>query len=141
MKCPRDGTELAKVQILDVELDKCHKCDGIWFDPGELDRIRDMEVSDVEEALERKYGDPEFAEGEVENYMRCPRCQGRLHKFNYTYGSAVHIDRCGSCFGIWLDDGELDAIIGRKKELEEKFDLSKMRVFMRSVGKSIKYKD
>jgi Zn-finger nucleic acid-binding protein len=100
-----------------------------------------MEVSDVEEALERKYGDPEYSEGTVENYMRCPRCEGRLHKFNYTYGSAVHIDRCGSCFGIWLDDGELDAIIGRKQKMEEDFDISKMKVFMRSVGRSIKDRD
>ena len=75
--------------------------------------------------------------GEVENYMRCPRCEGRLHKFNYTYGSAVHIDRCGSCFGVWLDDGELDTIIVHKKEMEEEFDRSKMNVFMRSVGKSL----
>ena len=74
MKCPRDGTTLAPVEIMGLELDKCHKCDGIWFDRGELEKLRDAKVPDIEEVLERKYGDPDYEEGTVEHHMRCPRC-------------------------------------------------------------------
>ena len=48
MKCPKDGTALQRVEALGLELDKCHKCDGIWFDHGELQRLRDAGVADIE---------------------------------------------------------------------------------------------
>jgi len=120
MKCPHDGTTLAPVHILNVQLDKCHKCDGIWFDRGELERLRDANIPDIEELLEQKYGDPEFESGEVDGYMRCPRCgDARLQRQQYTYLNPVVIDRCERCLGIWIDDSELNAIIGEKKTLEQ----------------------
>jgi Zn-finger nucleic acid-binding protein len=136
MKCPRDGTPLAKVNLLDLELDKCHKCDGIWFDPGELERLRDLKVEDVEEILEQKYGDPEFEEGTVDDYMRGPRCSdARLQRQGYTYVNPVNIDRCEKCRGIWIDDGELNAIIGEKKGLDEATDAGKLGTFLKAIGR------
>jgi len=136
MKCPRDGTTLAKVNLLDLELDKCHKCDGIWFDPGELERLRDLKVEDVEEIIEQKYGDPEFEAGTVDNYMRCPRCgDARLRRQGYTYVNPVNIDRCETCRGIWIDDGELNAIIGEKKGLDGATDAGKLGTFLKAIGR------
>ena len=134
MKCPRDGSELSKVELLNIELDKCHKCDGIWLDRGELESIRDSKVSDIEEAIERKYGNPECQPGETEGYMQCPRCEGRLQRFNYSYIASVYLDRCDTCLGIWLDDGELNAITSQKKDLDGMSDRSNLKAFLRSVG-------
>ena len=120
MKCPRDGTQLEKVEILGMQLDKCHKCDGLWCDRGELERLRDAAVDGAEEVLERKHGDPAYQEGRPEGYMLCPRCgNARLQRQRYTYKTGLSVDRCEKCLGIWLDDTELDAIIGEKKSLEE----------------------
>ena len=137
MKCPRDGTELQRVEILGLELDKCHKCDGIWFDHGELKRLRDANVPGVEEVIERKYGDPDYEEGAVEAHMRCPRCGGdtRLMRHQYTYVNPVVVDRCMKCHGLWLDDGELDAIIGEKKKLDEIKDPGRLEAFLGAMGK------
>ena len=138
MICPLDGTELQKVHIMNVALDKCHKCDGIWFDKGELDIIRDSCVENVEEVLEKKYGDPSYTESQTEGYMKCPACNGKLHRHNYSYVSPVHIDSCSSCYGKWLDDGELNKIVGQKKELDEEFSPSRMKnlfSFLRSILK------
>ncbi len=140
MKCPKDGTTLAKVEFIGTELDKCHKCDGIRFDRGELERIRDSRVTDAEEELERKYGDPQYAQGETEGYMRCPRCEGRLQRFSYAYIAAVYIDRCDKCFGVWLDDGELNSIVRQKKAVDvglKDVPESLVRCFVRSVGKCL----
>lgn len=138
MKCPRDGTELQPVEILKIELDKCHRCDGIWCDRGELERLRDAKIGDIEEAVERKYGDPEFREGVVDAYMRCPRCgDARLQEFHYTYVEPVRIDRCERCMGIWLDDGELNAICGEKKKLEEVAEPGRLKTFLRAMGRLI----
>ena len=133
MKCPIDGTLLQTVNVGNVELDKCHKCDGIWFDYGELEKIIAMGAVQVEEQLETSYGNPEFREGEVEGYMRCPRCgDARLQGFTYTYVRPVRIDRCEKCFGLWLDDTELDAILGEKKALDEVDSQVSLKEFFRS---------
>ena len=138
MKCPRDGTTLARVNIAGLELDKCHKCDGIWFDRGELDRLRDLKIPDAEEILERKYGDPDYEEGSVENYMHCPRCpDGRLRRQAYTYVNPVHVDTCDKCYGVWIDDGELNAIIGEKKGLDEATNPGKLTAFLHAMGRLV----
>ncbi len=51
MKCPRDGSELQAVDVRGVELDKCHRCDGLWLDYGELKSIRNMKLDEIEEEL------------------------------------------------------------------------------------------
>jgi Zn-finger nucleic acid-binding protein len=40
----------------------------------------------------------------------CPKCQGKLG--SYKFMNFV-LDRCKSCEGIWLDKGELEAILRR----------------------------
>jgi Zn-finger nucleic acid-binding protein len=138
MKCPHDGTTLATVEILGLELDKCHKCDGIWCDRGELERLRDAKVEGIEEVLERKYGDPEYEEGSVDDYMRCPRCEGgRLLRHHYTYVNPVAIDRCERCHGIWLDDGELNTIIGEKKTIDRVEDPGRLKTFLKALAKLV----
>jgi len=142
MKCPRDGTQLAAVRIAGIVLDKCHRCDGIWCDRGEMKRLGDANLSGAEEILERKYGDPAFKQGSVGDYMRCPRCEdARLQGYSYTYTDGTHpvrIDRCERCFGIWLDKGELDAIIGEKQRFDDTVPAGRLRTFFASMAEKIK---
>jgi Zn-finger nucleic acid-binding protein len=134
MKCPRDGTELSKVHVADIELDKCHQCDGIWYDPKEMERLSKARLPGTEDMLEEKYGDPPPKQGEVEGYMRCPRCKdGRLQGHFYTYTKPVRIDRCDQCFGVWLDKGELDSIVAEKEQLD-----SLLGTFLRFVAGKFK---
>ena len=137
MKCPRDGTALQKVDICGVELDKCHQCDGIWFDHGELEQLVTTDIVGLEDKLEAKYGDPPVETGEVDGYMRCPRCDdGRLTQYQYTYLKPVKIDRCQNCLGVWLDDTELDAIVGESETLEKVEEQFRIGAFVKSVMKS-----
>ena len=136
MNCPRDGSLLAKATMLGLELDKCHACDGIWCDRGELERLRDSKLPEIEEAIERKYGNPKPVEGGLTGYMRCPRCgDARLFSYRYTYIRPVTVDRCERCHGIWLDKGELSLIIGEKKALDETADPGRLVAFLRAVGR------
>ncbi|HPD17902.1 MAG TPA: zf-TFIIB domain-containing protein [Planctomycetota bacterium] len=142
MNCPRDGAALARVKLLGLDLDKCHQCDGIWLDRGELERLRDAKVSGVEEALEKKYGNPQVQDGAVSAHMRCPRCKdARLLRYTYTYLNPVSIDRCERCHGVWVDDGELDAILGEKQKLDEMKDPGPLRAFARALGRLVGRKE
>jgi Zn-finger nucleic acid-binding protein len=41
---------------------------------------------------------------------RCPECQGLLDRYKYAYDSPITLDACGSCEGVWVEDGELAKI-------------------------------
>jgi Zn-finger nucleic acid-binding protein len=44
--------------------------------------------------------------------MDCPRCHLSLRKTDY---EGVEVDMCDNCWGIWLDEGELEAVIDSKE--------------------------
>jgi len=140
MKCPRDGTVLAKVIVAGIELDKCHQCDGIWCDHGEMERLRDKKISDVEELLEAKYGDPSFQRGRLDSRMRCPRCgeNARLIEYSVSYGKPVRLDRCQQCYGIWLDDSELNTVVEEKKKVDKIKPEGPLLALLHSVGLAFK---
>ena len=45
MRCPRCGGELVPVHYRQVEIDKCSRCEGVWFDCGELERLGEPQGS------------------------------------------------------------------------------------------------
>ncbi len=136
VNCPRDGSVLAKVRVLELELDKCHACDGLWCDRGEMETLRDAGLSETEEAIEREYGNPEPVQGGTRGYMRCPRCgDARLLSYRYTYVSPVTVDRCERCHGVWLDKGELARILGEKRALDETSGQDRLAAFLRGMGR------
>jgi len=138
MKCPRDGSELQAVDVGGVELDKCHKCDGLWLDYGELKTIRSMNLDEVEEQLEQKYGNPDVQPAKVDAYMRCPRCgdEGRLMRHHVSYMKPVEVDRCQQCQGIWLDDTELDALLTDKQKMEKELGNKGVIAFCKALARS-----
>ncbi len=83
-----------------VTIDQCHKCGGIWFDPDELETI-----------LGDKAVQPFFISpaANVNDEYQCPRCKVGMHEFRYP-GTAVEIDACEKCHGIWLDHKEWSQI-------------------------------
>lgn len=41
MKCPKCGVDLKEVVHAQVALDVCPSCNGVWFDAGELELMRE----------------------------------------------------------------------------------------------------
>lgn len=46
------------------------------------------------------------------HFMCCPKCGMELLEIEY---HGIQIDKCSECAGIWLDDGEIDAIAKMEK--------------------------
>lgn len=84
------------VEYLDVELDLCPDCQGIWFDRGELELLLgaapavDSTPVQTEEAI-----------------RRCPVCPRKMDKLNIGPGRRVMIDSCPGGCGLWFDRDEL----------------------------------
>jgi hypothetical protein len=47
------------------------------------------------------------------HFMRCPKCGMELSEIGFR---EVRIDKCMSCGGVWLDDGELEQIAAEEPE-------------------------
>ena len=66
----------------------------------------------------------------MEKLLNCPFCDSVMNKIDK---HGVIIDRCPNCLGIWLDKGEMDKIIERRKkrypeEFKEKHDWGKPNI-------------
>ena len=49
-------------------------------------------------------------------YMKCPKCSMSLNEIVYKGGK---IDKCTACDGVWLDAGELEALLLNEKTVTE----------------------
>ena len=115
MKCPIDKIELNK-QIYegDVEIERCPQCKGVWLDAGELEEILETiendyteELKSIPDSVGRAY---EMARSKLESERKCHNCGKSMEKREYGYCSQIMIDVCPSCRGIWLDNGEIQAL-------------------------------
>ncbi|MEE9363828.1 MAG: zf-TFIIB domain-containing protein [Cellulophaga sp.] len=43
--CPVDGSILLKEHNNEIIIDRCPKCKGIWLDPGEIEAIKEVALS------------------------------------------------------------------------------------------------
>lgn len=86
-----------------TEIDRCSSCYGLWFDAGELEKLRTREAA---EALD--IGDVMTGKklNKVEHY-RCPRCAGPMNRMVDPQQTHIWFERCGSCRGSFFDAGEL----------------------------------
>jgi Zn-finger nucleic acid-binding protein len=113
--CPVDGTRMNHIAYEGERLDKCPKCEGVWCDEGELQKI----VAQKTQAMPGHHGaglhshenNPKVsAPHELASHLNCVICQRPMLKVNYSYSSGVVLDRCRSGHGIWLDKEELEKI-------------------------------
>jgi uncharacterized protein with PIN domain len=67
------------------------------------------------ERLERKREEQARLAADQErksHYMRCPKCGGHLQVEQF---SKIQIDRCPDCHGVWLDAGEIEAVVDMER--------------------------
>lgn len=115
MKCPRDGAELrAQSYEADIRVDACADCGGMWLDEGELEKIQETNEHDYSDELARMpdlgYRAYELAQQKSRRTIHCPKCGAELEALEYARCSAILIDACPKCRGIWLDRGEIESL-------------------------------
>ena len=110
MKCPVCKRALTAVTMSSVTVDVCQEgCAGTWFDQGELGSL-DGATEEEHRILIELTQRPTIIVDTSPRY-RCPKCPDSVlmrHFFSAT--SAVTVDECPTCAGIWLDSGKLQQI-------------------------------
>ena len=90
-ECPQCNTPMKPFKVQsrnpgkEIELDRCHKCHGVWFDAGELEIATGRSVIKSKSASDRY----------------CPKCAIPLLNSDLTAGVAV--ESCRICKGTYLD--------------------------------------
>jgi Zn-finger nucleic acid-binding protein len=95
------------IELEGIELDRCVACRGTWLDAGELEQVLEfagISPGRITEAV-RSAGSGRRGQ------RRCPRCRRRMHVVTIGESPAVEVDRCPIGHGLWLDAGELRAVV------------------------------
>ena len=107
--CPRCWKEMTRKEVEvfgpNIDIDICPKCQGVWLDTDELGKLlKDRKLTNY---LTKYIGT------KTESELICPRCGGLM---DLELADDVEVDVCLKCFGVWLDEGELDALKEKSAE-------------------------
>ena len=108
-ECHRCWVPLEKQEVEtfgpNLIIDVCPKCNGIWLDKGELNKVlKDRKLSNY---LTKHIGT------KSKSPMVCPRCGMTM---DIEKADDVEVDVCLYCGGVWLDEGELEQLKEKSKE-------------------------
>jgi Zn-finger nucleic acid-binding protein len=122
-KCPYCEIPLQTVRLADgnFAIERCEKCLGLFFDPGELQAFLETSVAKAYEVNLQEIVNISRERGAVKEvrkvrYIACPECGQYMNRVNFGYRSGVVMDHCRK-HGVWLDNGELIRLMEWKENL------------------------
>ena len=109
MQCPRCDQELLKTTVKELEIAECGACGGAWFGDDQLRRLKDRTDPDLSWMDFELWEHPDRFRVS-EKPASCPGCRQPLVGIDYD-ATAIEVDYCTTCNGVWLDPGEFESII------------------------------
>ena len=120
-KCPVCEVPMSEVSMSHETVDRCPRCRGVFFDCGELEALVDLVRRFNEVDLAGEEDIDTIPQAERDRVLSCPVDGGRM--LEKDVGEGFIIDLCQDCGGIWLDDGELNAIKVLEDHIRENITL------------------
>jgi Zn-finger nucleic acid-binding protein len=105
--CPECHEPLIVIELEGVEVDHCPTCRGTWLDAGELEFLTEIAGGPPGPLHAALLATTAERRGEE----RCPRCRRKMRLVTVGAAPPVELDRCPAGHGLWLDAGELAAIV------------------------------
>jgi len=102
MRCPKCRADMQPVHYGEVEVDRCSRCNGLWFDAGELEALAGSDAAAVIDIGDARVGKKL---NQVDDY-RCPRCGGEVARVADAAQPHIWYESCSSCSGSFFDAGE-----------------------------------
>ncbi len=102
IECPKCGHGMEEISYGgDPVIDRCTNCKGLWFDSGEIEKLKGKWMGEVLDT-----GDP--AQGkkwDTVDDVNCPRCGKQMHKASDPKQQHIWYEVCDE-HGVFLDAGE-----------------------------------
>lgn len=107
--CPRCRIQMQLIEVDQIKLVECDRCEGIWSDVETFETIcaNRENQSAVLKKLDEILHHPKM---QKVRYVPCPVCRELMNRNNFARVSGVIIDICKE-HGIWFDADELPKII------------------------------
>jgi Zn-finger nucleic acid-binding protein len=103
MRCPKCRADMEQILFEGTQVDRCTICNGLWFDAGEMDVMRDRQTAAALDVGDAKVG----RQGNAIHEYQCPRCGGSMQRTSDPRQTHIYYETCTSCSGSYLDAGEL----------------------------------
>jgi Zn-finger nucleic acid-binding protein len=101
MKCPRCSAAMETVPIENVQIDRCTKCGGLWFDEFELS---DLKAQNGSERIDTGHADK--ATQRSQTRINCPKCSIPMLRMVDAQQPHIWYETCDECGGSYFDAGE-----------------------------------
>jgi Zn-finger nucleic acid-binding protein len=109
MKCPKCNEAMETVAFDEVRVDRCTGCGGLWFQPGELEHLR-QETWMADYIIDE--GDPNV--GKKFNKIvavDCPECGSTMKETFDEEQPHIVYEICPEGHGSFLDAGEFTDLV------------------------------
>lgn len=109
MQCPKCSADMEITAFDETRVDRCTNCKGLWFQAGELDRLRqetwmaDYVIDTGDERLGRKYNRI--------GAIHCPECDADMRQEFDPDQPHIVYERCTAGHGVFLDAGEFTDLV------------------------------
>jgi Zn-finger nucleic acid-binding protein len=107
-RCPVCKTPTLQPDTLDPDLptDRCTTCGGHWITSARYFAYAAHAPGDAPHVASDPPADPPVPKF-------CPACTKFMRYYPVGHGVPFGIDKCGTCGGVWLNDGEWQALAAR----------------------------
>lgn len=102
IRCPKCHVDMEQIRYEDVEIDRCGDCGGIWFDAGEIERLKSHRAAHAIDTGDAATG---RARNTIDRYP-CPRCSGSMVRMIDPIQHHIWFETCSICGGSYFDAGE-----------------------------------
>ncbi len=109
MICPKCKGNFKKVRYENIEVERCLKCNGIWFDMLEEEDLKEINGAEVIDMPNRRIG---RKYNRIEN-INCPKCSAKMIKMVDKDQPHIWLEKCPVCYGVWFDAGEFTDYRGK----------------------------
>lgn len=110
--CPRCKKPMEVVEVGNVKVNECFKCEGMWVDAATLEQLcADREKQSAVLGMPTYQPTPAVINMEENfHYVPCPVCHTLMNRVNFARCSGVVVDVCKQ-HGTWFDRDELRRIV------------------------------
>jgi len=102
MRCPKCRSDMLQIDVQGTEVDRCSACNGLWFDEGEIELLRNKEAAATIDTGSASQG----REYNLVDDYRCPRCGGEMCRAADEQQRHIWYETCAECNGSFFDAGE-----------------------------------
>ena len=120
MQCPKCRAVMEQVEYENIQVDRCTKCQGLWFDLREEEQLQGIEGAESIDTGDEFVG----AQFDKLRQINCPHCDTAMKEMRADTDIAIQYEYCPKCQGAFFDAGEFtayleDVIVDRFRQYNE----------------------